>query len=184
MEEHINSPFFKESIIAAKYNLALSYQKGEGVDKDKKKAFELLMQCQEDPDAQREIGDVYQHGSCPGIPINKEKAKEWYSRAANNKLPDYESCLHLARMYEDVSVKDKANYFLKGIKRESIVKKYNNMNSLPKSYHIPTDVILYYEAKITKLKQKILELECAPPQMGGKLYLQAKANFENNIKTL
>lgn len=178
MEEHIISPFIKEDIVCAKYNLALSYKKGEGVPKNKEKAIELFMQCQEDPDAQREIAEYFEHAE-----LNKQKAKEWYLKAANNKLPDYESCLHLARVYDDVSVKDKATYFLRGIKRESVVK-YNDKNSVPKSYNISTDVMLYYEAKITKLRQKLLELECRPPSLGGRLYLQAKAKFENDIEQL
>lgn len=172
----ISSSFMvKEHIPCVKYNLALSYQKGEGVNKDVIKAFELFMQCPDDPDAQREIGDHYRY-----IEKNEGKAKEWYIKAANNRIADYESCFHLARMYDEIEVKEKAKYFLKGIKRESQVKGNNKL----KSYNIPTDVLLYYDAKITKLKRKLIELECRPPGEPGALFLQAQTRFENNVKNI
>lgn len=165
----------KDNIVCTKYNLALSYQKGEGVDRDVSKAFELLMQCPEDPDAQREIGSYYKD-----LEKNKEKAKEWYIKAANNKYPDYESCLCLARLYEEIPVKEKAMYFLKGIKRESQIKMDNKL----KSYNIPTDVLLYYDKKISKMTAKINEIECRPPGQPGEMYLQAQTRFEEAIKRM
>lgn len=180
MKDFIDKKYLEDHINCATYNLALSYMKGEGVARDYTKAFALYMECQEDPDAQREIAEIYESGLL-GV-ADKEKAREWYVKAANNKLPDYRSCLHLARSTEEFTVKERAQYFLKGIKRESIVK-YNGVGK-PKSYNISTDVMLYYEKKITKLKQKLLELECRPPEEGGRLFIEARTRFEANTKIM
>jgi hypothetical protein len=55
-------------------------------------------------------------------------------------------------------------------------KNHSNMNTMISKLIIPM------KKKIDELKQKILELELRPPEVGGSLYQEAKNNFEQIIE--
>jgi TPR repeat protein len=163
------------------YNLGLSYLYGEGCEKDLNKAFSHFMKSLEDPDSQREIGMFYENGLIDETPKNVDLAKEWYIKAANHKYtPDYESCIKIVNLSNDI--KEKSKYYLKAINSirysQSKTKEYDKLK-------IPKDVLLYWHDKINEkiptLKQRIIELECRPPIEGGKLYQNALHNFSKNI---
>ena len=163
------------------YNLGISYLLGEGCEKDLNKAFFHFMKSSEDPDSQREIGAFYENGFIEQTPKKLEIAKEWYIKAANHKYnPDYESCIKITKLTDNV--KEKSKYYLKAINSirysQSKEREYEKLK-------IPKDVLLYWHdkinTKIPSLKQKIIELKCRPPVEGGKLYQQAYNNFKHNI---
>jgi len=67
---------------AAQFNLGVCYAKGEGVEKDLKKAVEWFTSAAEqgDVDAQARLGFCYDKGE--GVEKDLKKAAEWYKRAA------------------------------------------------------------------------------------------------------
>lgn len=81
------------------YNLAMSYESGNGVAKDETKAFELFHKAAEmgRTDAKRSIGRCYFYGI--GTPEDKVKALEWFRKAAENR--DAYSQYHIAKCYDE-----------------------------------------------------------------------------------
>lgn len=65
------------------YDLALCYQKGEGVDKDEKKAFQLLLKASDQgyDEAQFQLAECYYWGK--GTKMDRERALELYLETAN-----------------------------------------------------------------------------------------------------
>lgn len=81
------------------YNLAMSYESGNGVAKDETKAFELFHKAAEmgRTDAKRSVGRCYFYGI--GTPEDKVKALEWFRKAAENR--DGYSQYHIAKCYDE-----------------------------------------------------------------------------------
>lgn len=81
------------------YNLALSYEDGNGVAKDEEKAFELFNKAAElgRTDAKRNVGRCYFYGI--GTPEDKTKALEWFRKAAEKK--DAYSQYYIAKCYDE-----------------------------------------------------------------------------------
>lgn len=88
-----------ESSAAAKYYLAQLYQEGKGVDKDTKKAGELILKAADEDNgyAQEKAGDMYFEGR--GVAQDYVKAVEYYLMAeAQSKLTPA-SARNLAKCY-------------------------------------------------------------------------------------
>ena len=80
----------------AQYALGLLYRKGEGVKKDTKKAFELIMEAAKQGISPAEcvLGEMYEQGKRKDY----DKAVEWYRKAA--KLGYTPAMYNLAKLYE------------------------------------------------------------------------------------
>ncbi len=77
---------------AGKMNLAISYFEGEGVEQDKEKAVQLLLEAAEYmPDAQFLLAQCYANGE--GIAKDAEKAREWYQKAADAGIVEAKEAL-------------------------------------------------------------------------------------------
>ncbi len=78
-------PLYKQAVKDddgfAQINLAIMYEKGQGVEKNYQKAMELLQQASENGyiRAINNIGDMYENGY--GVPVDYAKAKEYYLQA-------------------------------------------------------------------------------------------------------
>lgn len=68
-------------------NLGSMYAKGDGVQQDKRKAFELYEKAakQNNPKAQFNLGFMYSKGD--GVEKNSRKAAEYYQKAADQNIP-------------------------------------------------------------------------------------------------
>ena len=69
----------------AQYRLGRCYDKGYGVKKNEKKAFELYMKSakQDYAKAMYQLGKCYMKGK--GVAANQEEAKKWIKRAINDE---------------------------------------------------------------------------------------------------
>ena len=67
------------------YMLGVIYYKGEGVPKDTVKGFQYLKRAAElgHPKGQNHMGYCYATGECPSIPLNLDKAIEWFTKAVD-----------------------------------------------------------------------------------------------------
>ena len=82
-----NSEFVKLKRLAeqgnaeAQYKLGLTYDMGEEVDQDYKKAFELYEKSAQQglASSQNKLGSMYRYGK--GVEVNHAKATEWYWKA-------------------------------------------------------------------------------------------------------
>jgi TPR repeat protein len=83
----------------ASYRLAGLYLEGHGVEKNHKRAFELLEKAAEAGrgPAQLELARLYERGR--GTPKDMEKAVLWYWSAAKNEIP--EAQLEVGRLYHE-----------------------------------------------------------------------------------
>nr|WP_279625897.1 tetratricopeptide repeat protein [Psychrobacter pasteurii] len=74
----------------AQYNLAISYQEGEGVPKDIKQALKWYTQAAEQDygKASYNLGTLYYNGD--GVKQNYTKAKEWFQRSCEDE--ELEGC--------------------------------------------------------------------------------------------
>ncbi len=72
----------EQGLAEAQFNLALTYQQGEGVDVNFKKAVEWFEKAAEQGDAhaQCNLGIMYYDGH--GVDVNYKKAVQWYEKAA------------------------------------------------------------------------------------------------------
>jgi hypothetical protein len=75
----------KQGHAKAQFQLGQCYKDGEGVAKDRKKAFELFMQAakQENADGEYAVGKAYFKGK--GVDADKAQAKKWLLRAVKNE---------------------------------------------------------------------------------------------------
>ena len=85
--------------VEAQYRLALSYYRGEGVEKDPKEAFEWFDKAAKQgyADAQYNLACLYDNGI--GVKENKEMAFEWYKKSAEQDNPDAQ--FELALCYDN-----------------------------------------------------------------------------------
>jgi hypothetical protein len=69
----------------AQYRLGQCYKEGYGVEKDRKKAFELFLKSAQQGYAKAEyqVGKAYLKGK--GVPADEKKAKTWLKRAVSHK---------------------------------------------------------------------------------------------------
>jgi hypothetical protein len=82
----------------AQLRLAMLYEAGDGVPRDKKMAFNWYLRAAEagEPGAQSEVGGYYEDAD--GVPENWTAAAEWYRRSAEAGW--YKGELALARAYQ------------------------------------------------------------------------------------
>lgn len=160
-----------------------------------KAAFDLYTQgaslgCK---NCQRELGKAYEHGL---LLLTKDinVAMEWYTKASSEPNADACSCLkivhHLKKTkghkfkedneaiyYDSAVTNQQSDLALRCIKNYS---RFCNEDQ-PKELSIPFNVLdhwrFVFEYEIPKLKQKILELELRPPNVGGSLYEEAQKDF-------
>lgn len=73
----------EHGVAEAQFNLALMYEKGQGVPQDYEKAFHWYQQAAEQgfPAAQHNLGIIYYKGQ--GVPQDYQKAYQWFSLSAN-----------------------------------------------------------------------------------------------------
>lgn len=73
----------REGYMQAQYNLAMCYEKGEGVQKDKREAARLFLLAAEqgDSESQFKISNCYRYGN--GMAPNHEQAQRWLEMAAD-----------------------------------------------------------------------------------------------------
>lgn len=92
-EEAIKMGFYKGAV-----HIAEMYFNGFGVEKDEKKAFQILEKMAEDEnnDGMRQLAEQYLKGF--GVEKNEEKAIQLYLKAGENG--DYHSYSKLARHYQ------------------------------------------------------------------------------------
>jgi TPR repeat protein len=82
---------------SAQFNLAVSYDEGDGVEVDHVKAFELYQKAaaQDHPAAQFNLAISYLEGE--GVKKNEDKGVEWLRRAADQ---GYEQAISLLKQYD------------------------------------------------------------------------------------
>lgn len=100
------------------YDLALCYLRGEGVDKNEKKAFQLFLMASEqgDMDAQFQLAECYYYGK--GTRLDMERAMELYLKTANlgNRVAqfmvgEYNMIGHLGQSFSIISERNTIKAF-------------------------------------------------------------------------
>ncbi len=186
------------------FNLGFCYKYGEGVKRDLKKAKELFEKSIEIGNdtcssSYRELGLLYEYEMNNDVKLNYDTSIKYFTLGANVKNPDPTCCLKVVKylqktkgtvnnykygpkVYYDKNItKTQSQYILK------YIKSYEYSSDQPKDALIPFNVLIQWKdkmAKMTKLKEEIAELQLRPPNEGGKLYLEAKNRFNENIKKI
>jgi len=190
---------FELSLIAAdlgsvgsKYNVGMGYYNGQGVRHDTAKAYEYFLESAElgDCDGMYEVGLFLEYG-LGGVPVDLEKAKEWYKKAA--KCSQQDSCFKLLDWATSDAEKLKtiAEEFrnpetqtvllLKALRVMKNKNTWTTTKVCPKSFKVPIGALFCLldtiDNDVPKLKQKIIELECRPPEDGGAVYRCAEKDY-------
>lgn len=168
------------------YNLAVSYDGGDGVPRDYQKAFECYVKADElkkeindfgDVDAKFEIGMFYKKGRA--VDKDEEKAKALFTASATHDWqPNPHAMLEMVN-YTD-NIEEKSDWILKSIPR------FKYARDKKKTIEVPYTVLEIWEQMISKdipkLKEKIVDLECRPPELGGPAFEEAKKRYTDNLK--
>jgi TPR repeat protein len=113
--------------IDALFEIAEAYIFGNGIEKDRTKAFKYCKKAalKGHKYAQFELGSFYNYGIQCKCTINKSKALEWYKKAAENGLIEAYYCIGM--FYEEKNLINKAIkwYFLPA--KENHVNAQNRM---------------------------------------------------------
>jgi hypothetical protein len=84
---------------ASQHNLALMYDKGQGVPKDYKQAVKWYTKAAEQGDADSQFSLGYLYGNGLGVPQDYKQAVKWYTKAAEQGY--IKSQYNLALMYDN-----------------------------------------------------------------------------------
>ena len=80
--------YAEEGIAEAQYNLAVLYERGDGIPKDDAKAFELYRRAAAQKFAEAKFNLGVMHHMGWGTPQNHAEAAKWYRLAAGHGIPD------------------------------------------------------------------------------------------------
>ena len=173
----------------------------EGEDADK--VYELYLASAETGYrvAQYNVGSMWEFGDVPNEEKNMGTAMEWYFKSAIQGEHDAQYCL--GRIYENTfnDIENSIKWYIKAAKQnnsKAIYKLNQHINHHGRAYNIiinQDDIIdnLYntidmlneniktLKIEIDKKRKYIIELECLPPDEGGKLFKRHRDSFYKNL---
>lgn len=188
--------------LIAKNELAFKYDVGNGVEQDRKKAYQLYLDAatQGLAASQYNIGCMWEHGEIPDNDKDLGKAMEWYLKAALRG--DEDAQYKLGHHYETHfgNIEEAMKWYVKSAKQnqsEAIhCLSYQMINFYQRGYNIIMeqddiivniyramemlqDKIRFLETRNANMERYITELECLPPDEGGVMFQHHKKSFYN-----